>query len=85
MTSEQIRQARRLLGMTQEDLAYLSGVSRSQIQALEAETQRPKYTFYEWDDRVAAIRAALEAAGVTFHCAEPGVSLRSNVGGEPLV
>ena len=78
MTPEQCREARRLLGMTQEILAFLSGVSRAHIQVLEAGTPHHRYTFYEWNDRLLAIRAALEAAGVEFTKGdEPGVKLRS--------
>lgn len=71
----QVKAARSLLGWSQGDLAQASGVSVPTIKRLEAQDGdlggRPA--------TVAAIRAALEAAGVAFldpNGGGPGVRLR---------
>ncbi len=62
LTSEQVRAARALLRLEQKDLAKDSGVSLPSIQRLET---RPGPLAAQ-PRTVAAIRAALEAAGVEF-------------------
>ena len=65
MTPSKVRTARALLGMTQGELAKLAGVSQSYLCRYELTgmvSDRPWRSF----DRVAAIRAALEGAGVDF-------------------
>lgn len=59
VTSAQIRAARGLLNWTVRDLAERSGVHRNTVTRIETETTGPGHS-------VAAIRAALEAAGVEF-------------------
>ncbi|MFO1138335.1 MAG: helix-turn-helix transcriptional regulator [Paracoccus sp. (in: a-proteobacteria)] len=59
VTSAQIRAARGLLNWTVRDLAERSGVHRNTISRVETETTGPGHS-------LAAIRAALEAAGVEF-------------------
>lgn len=71
MTSAQIRAARGLLGWTVRDLANKAGVHRNTV--TNVETGR-----YAGETAVAAIRAALEAAGVAFldeNGGGPGVRL----------
>lgn len=59
VTSAQIRAARGLLNWTVRDLAERSRVHRNTVTRIETETTGPGHS-------VAAIRAALEAAGVEF-------------------
>ncbi len=75
LTSEQVRAARALLRWEQKDLSSASMVSLPSIQRLETKpgplAAQPR--------TVAAIRAALEAAGVIFvesNGEGPGVRLR---------
>jgi predicted transcriptional regulator len=71
---EQIKAARALLRWTQHDLAEASGVSIPTVKRLEADGG----TLGGRDSTVAAIRAALESAGVSFLDANgsgPGVRL----------
>jgi transcriptional regulator with XRE-family HTH domain len=72
---EQIKAARALLRWTQHDLAEASGVSIPTVKRLEADGG----TLGGRDSTVAAIRAALESAGVSFLDANgsgPGVRLQ---------
>jgi len=78
VTSAQIRMARAALNWTVRDLAERSGVHRNTITRLEAGADAHGPT-------IAAIRAALEAAGVIFveeNGEGPGVRLRKNHGAE---
>lgn len=72
VTSAQIRAARGLLNWTVRDLAEKSGVHRNTITRAETDATGPGHA-------TAAIRAALEAAGVIFvpeNGEGPGVRLR---------
>lgn len=72
VTSAQIRAARGLLNWTVRDLAVKSGVHRNTITRVETEATAPGHS-------LAAIRAALESAGVIFvdeNGEGPGVRLR---------
>jgi len=60
-TPAQIRAARSLLGLSQPDAASLAGVSASTLKRAEGSIQTGASV-----DAIAAIRAALEAAGVEF-------------------
>ena len=62
LTSEQIRAARALLRMEQKELAKLSGVSLPSIKRLETQPGR----LAAQERTIAAIRTALETAGVLF-------------------
>ena len=73
ITREQCRAARALLDWSQPDLAEASGLSRETIANLERGARVPH------PRNLAAIQAALEAAGVEFIDANgggPGVRLR---------
>ncbi|MBY5484414.1 transcriptional regulator [Rhizobium leguminosarum bv. viciae] len=75
LTAEQVRAARALLRMEQRDLAERSGVSLPSIKRLEQMNGSLTATRVS---TVEAIRAALEAAGVTFIAENgggPGVRL----------
>ncbi|MBB4327817.1 helix-turn-helix domain-containing protein [Rhizobium leguminosarum] len=75
LTAEQVRAARALLRMEQRDLAERSGVSLPSIKRLEQMNGALTATRVS---TVEAIRAALEAAGVTFIAENgggPGVRL----------
>ncbi len=72
VTSAQIRAARGLLNWTVRDLAERAGVHRNTVTRLEGEAPATGHA-------AAAIRAALEAAGVAFipeNGGGPGVRLR---------
>jgi len=74
MKPEQVRAARGLLNITQPRLAELAGLGLSTI----VDFEKSRRTVSK--DAVAAIRAALEAAGVEFLPADnggPGVRLKS--------
>lgn len=60
-TPAQICAARSLLGLSQPDAASLAGVSASTLKRAEGSIQTGASV-----DAIAAIRAALEAAGVEF-------------------
>ncbi|MFT8247244.1 transcriptional regulator [Roseomonas sp. BN140053] len=60
MTPEQCREARRLLGWTYQRAGVRSDVSSLTVRHFERGVRRTRQT------NVAAIRAALEAAGVEF-------------------
>lgn len=73
-TPEQLRAARALLGMSQPQIAEAAGVSSMTVKRAEG-SGKPAASA----DAVAAIRAALEAAGVVFlpeNGNGPGVALR---------
>jgi transcriptional regulator with XRE-family HTH domain len=74
MTSpEQLRAARALVGLSQSEVADLTGKTTKTIRRAETEPGAVA------DDTVAAIRAALEGAGVVFIAENgggPGVRLR---------
>ena len=73
LTSAQVRAARGLLDWSQSHLAEKSGVGSSTVRNFEAGRSTP------FDNNFAAIRAALEAAGVIFveeNGEGPGVRLR---------
>ncbi|MCK1317197.1 helix-turn-helix transcriptional regulator [Bradyrhizobium sp. 23] len=59
VTSAQIRAARGLLNWTVRDLAEKSGVHRNTVTRVETDATEPGHS-------IAAIRAALESAGVIF-------------------
>lgn len=71
-TSEQLRAARAMIGLSQADLARMTGRTEKTIRRAETEVSQVA------DDTAAAIRAALEAAGVEFldpNGGGPGVRL----------
>lgn len=75
-TSAQIRAARSLLGISQPEIAHLARVSVSTLKRAEGSISPMASA-----DAVAAIRAALEAAGVEFideNGGGPGVRLRKD-------
>ncbi|MER8491159.1 transcriptional regulator [Mesorhizobium australicum] len=75
LTSEQVRAARALIRWEQRDLAAASTVSLPSIKRLETQTG----PLAAQERTVAAIRAALESAGVIFvdeNGEGPGVRLR---------
>ncbi|MGB5083524.1 MAG: helix-turn-helix transcriptional regulator [Methylocystis silviterrae] len=73
----QVKAARELLGWKQTDLAEASGLSIVTIRRLEAQAGE----LGGREDTVAAIRAALESAGVEFTNGDaPGVRLRKGSG-----
>jgi transcriptional regulator with XRE-family HTH domain len=73
LTSEHVRAARELLRWEQKDLAHRSGVSLPTIKRLE--TQPGSLNAYP--DTRAAIRKALESAGIEFINGDaPGVHLQ---------
>jgi transcriptional regulator with XRE-family HTH domain len=72
---EQSRAARRLLNWSRVRLAGRSNLSESAIRNFEESLRAPSV------DKLAAIRAALEAAGVEFtNGMRPGVRLRKDAG-----
>jgi len=73
ITGRQIAAARTLLGMNQADLAARSSISVPTLKRMEA-SDGPAAGMV---NNVAAVRAAIEAAGVEFtNGDEPGVKLR---------
>lgn len=60
MTPSQCRAARALVAMSQDRLADASGVAKRTIASFEKEERQP------YDRTIAALRAALETAGVEF-------------------
>lgn len=75
MNGNQLRAARALLGLTQAEVAAAAGLSVPTVKRAEGQG-----AVAASDDAVAAIRAALEAAGAEFIAANgggPGVRLRS--------
>lgn len=75
MTPGQVRAARGLLGMTQAGLADAAGVGISTVADLELERRAVSA------EKVAAIRVALEAAGVAFIGADAGGGLGVRLAG----
>ncbi len=72
LSAAQVRAARGLLDWSQDRLASTAKVGNSTVRDFEAGRRTP------YPNNLAAIRAALEAAGVTFTDGdEPGVKLRS--------
>jgi transcriptional regulator with XRE-family HTH domain len=73
MTAGQCRAARGLIGWSQEQLADAAGVAVRTLISFEAGDRKP------YQRTLAAIRSALEAAGVEFIAQDdggPGVRLR---------
>ncbi len=73
ITPEQCRAARGLLGLSQEDLCKLAGVSRAPVADYEGGKTRP------YASTLDKLRNALESAGVEFLPADnggPGVRLK---------
>jgi transcriptional regulator with XRE-family HTH domain len=66
MNSQQCRAARALLKWSQTQLADASGVSLSAVNDFEIDKRQPR------SDNLAAIRRALESAGVEFIPARNG-------------
>ena len=76
MTPAQVRAARKLLGWSRDRLAGASGVGVHALQAFE-ETGHMQQSHSE-PDRVQAIRASLQEAGIEFIAGVPGVCLAHN-------
>jgi transcriptional regulator with XRE-family HTH domain len=72
ITPAECKAARTLLGWSQVRLAGLSGVQNSAMSKFEMGVRQLG------DPKVAAIRQALEAAGVEFTDDEDGVRLKDN-------
>jgi DNA-binding XRE family transcriptional regulator len=75
ITPAQLRGARALLALSQDDLAAASDVAKRTIAAFEAETRTP------YARTLAALRAALEERGAIFISENgegPGVRLRKD-------
>ena len=68
MTGAQVRTARQLLGMTRLELASRCGLHDETIRIYENTNRMPKPMFQRTnpEDRIANVRAALEAAGIEF-------------------
>ena len=62
LTPKQVWTARRRLGMSQSRLAAYAGLAQSHVSTFERTGHLPR-SFRGWDDRLAALRAALECAG----------------------
>ncbi|RYF21986.1 MAG: transcriptional regulator [Oxalobacteraceae bacterium] len=78
LTPQEVRVARSLLGWPQERLAARSGTTTAFVWTYEKEGRVMRMVSRERSlDGLAAIRAALEAAGVEFTNGDPsGVQLR---------
>ena len=79
MNGRQIRAARALIGWSAQDLANASSVGVATIRRAELKDRETGMTA----PNIAAIRAALEAAGVLFideNGEGPGVRLKKNAG-----
>lgn len=75
MTPAQCRAARALLGVSQDELAELSGVAKRTIASFELEERQP------YGRTLTALKDALEQSGVIFVAENgegPGVRLRRN-------
>jgi len=71
ITSEQIKGARAMLGLTQAELAERSGLSKTGLINIENGSSDPKAS------TLRAIQSALEAAGIEFtNGGQPGVKLK---------
>lgn len=66
MRGPQVKAARELLGMTQEQLSVAAGVSRPTMRDIEAETGDPKRSSLE------KVRTYLQGRGIRF-VDDPGV------------
>ena len=78
MTGTECREARRLLGWTIIKLAVTSGLRRDTVRIYERIGNMPALTAEVRHSRIAAICAALEAAGIEFTNGDaPGVKLRA--------
>ncbi|MGO9392037.1 helix-turn-helix transcriptional regulator [Rhodoblastus sp.] len=78
ITSQQIRGARAMLGLTQAELAALAGISKTGLNNIESGATDPKASTLK------AIQAALEAAGAEFipeNGSGAGVRLSKRVSG----
>ena len=64
ISPEQVIAARKLLGWSQADLALMAGVTESAVRHFERRTRVP------WGASLAAIKKALESAGVEFIASE---------------
>ena len=81
LTGTQVRQARELLGISQEYLTRLSGVPANVIGRFERRGHMSP-AMYKPGNRIAAVRAALEAAGIEFIPANAGGEVRMRIPGE---
>jgi transcriptional regulator with XRE-family HTH domain len=73
-TSDQLRAARALLGLTQPEVAEAAGVSSMTVKRAEG-SGRPRASA----EAMATIRAALEKAGVEFtNGGQPGVRRKTS-------
>src|SRR3954462_12175460 len=80
VTGPQLRAARAMAGLEQEQLAEASRVSANTIRRLESQNG----PLVARTDTVRALQAALEAAGIEFTNADrPGVLERSKPAAEP--
>ena len=76
MTPKQCQEARRLLGWSQDRLGAISGTGAHAVSTFELKG-RVTAAAFGGIDRLTALRAALEAAGVVFtNGEEPGVKVR---------
>lgn len=69
ITPAQIRGARAMLKLLQEDLANLAGLSQRTLAVIETEASRPRAT------TLARLRAVLEEAGAIFIESDAGVGV----------
>ena len=78
MTPDQVKAARKLLGWNVQQLSALSGTSIHMVRTFERTGRvAPLHVRERPIDAIAAIGAALEAAGIEFtNGDEPGVKLR---------
>lgn len=73
ITAAQIRGARAMLRMTQEDLAAKAGLSQRSLAVIETEGATPRSA------TLGRLRSALEDAGIIFLEAEAGVGVMMRV------
>jgi transcriptional regulator with XRE-family HTH domain len=78
ITVPQIKAARKLLGWSQVRLALEAGVAQRTIGDYERGKRNPEGL------SASKIKRALEAAGIGFIDEKPGVTLNSNLPGDPL-
>lgn len=77
MTPDQCRAARLLLGWSRDRLSAQSGTALNFLTSYERKGRVPRPDGREPEfDRMGAVRAALEQAGVEFTNDGPGVKLR---------
>jgi transcriptional regulator with XRE-family HTH domain len=78
ITGEQVKAARKLLGWSQEALAFESGLNQSTVAHFETGKSRPSVL------SVTTVQRALEAAGVEFTNGEhPGVRMKETSSWNP--